>query len=90
MMKVVIGLCEILSWEKTQTQSRSSSTPDETQGDFTGMLSCSVEARLNATNGTLMNPNGVRQSFSRVLGEVLLMMPFKNVLSNTKVLQFRW
>lgn len=68
MMKVVIGLCERVSWEKscreTQSQSRSSSTLDQTQGEFTTVPSRSVETRLNATNETLINLNYAHQGFS--------------------------
>lgn len=70
MMKVVIGLCERVSWEKscreTQSQSRSSSTLDQTQGEFTTVPSRSVETRLNATNETLINPNDAHQGFCDV------------------------
>ncbi len=68
MMKVVIGLCERVSREKsrreTQSQSRSSSTLDQTQGEFTTVPSHSVETRLNATNKTLIKPNNAHQGFA--------------------------
>lgn len=44
---------------ETQSQSRSSSTLDGTQRDFTSVLSCCVVARLNAINGTLINQSGI-------------------------------
>lgn len=55
-MKVVIGLCERVSREKslreTQSQSRSSSTLGQTHGEFAAEPSRSAETGLNATNET--------------------------------------
>ncbi|KAL1268322.1 hypothetical protein QQF64_033685, partial [Cirrhinus molitorella] len=55
------------SRRETQSQSRSSSTLDQTQGEFTTVPSHSVETRLNATNETLINPNHAHQGFSDVI-----------------------
>lgn len=67
-MKVVIGLCERVSREKsrreTQSQSRSSSTLDQTRGEIAAAPSRSVETGLNATNEALIKPNRVHQGFS--------------------------
>lgn len=75
-MKVVIGLCERVSREKsrreTQSQSRSSSTLDQTQGEFTTVPSHSVETRLNATNETLIKPNHAHQGFSDVVYSAII------------------
>lgn len=67
-MKVVIGLCERVSREKsrreTQSQSRSSSTLDQTRGESAAVPSRSVETRLNATNEPLIKQNHVHQGLS--------------------------
>lgn len=58
---------------ETQSQSRSSSTLDGTQGDFTSVLSCCVEARLNAINGTLINQSGVFLTYSSAVMTLIRM-----------------
>lgn len=89
MMKVVIGLRERVSREKsrreTQSQSRSSSTLDQTRGEFAAVPSCSVETRLNATNEALIKPNHVHQGFSdlsRIECVGLIITVLKSVMLN--------
>lgn len=59
---------------ETQSQSRSSSTLDGTQGDFTSVLSCCVEARLNAINGTLINQSGVFLTYFVICSAVMMLV----------------